>query len=181
MTISSEFRPLYQAQFIEPIAENLCVLAERRMSAALALYQDDLNLPDFSYTSQGEEMSRVYRAWNGAVLTEHPSLVLLPSTSAVSPAEHDIPEVHEIGFSLGVSGEDGLETTRMGYIYTRSLLGIWLSAHSTELTDGMAATSGQAIVVSADVDWGGGAGPRKDSTQYFMRVDINLSLHLREL
>lgn len=181
MTISSTFSPLYKAQFIEPIAENLCLLAERRASAALALYQDDLDLPDFSYVSEGEERSLVYRAWNGAVLTETPSLVLRPMKSAVSPDEQGIPEVHEIGFTLGVSGRDGIETTLMGYRYARTLVHIWLSAHSTELTDGMPATSGQAIIVSADIDYGGGAGPRKDSTQYFMQVDIDLQLTLREL
>lgn len=179
MAISTTFTPKYSAAFIEPIAENLCLLAERRMAAALVLYQGDLTLSDFSYTSQGVSESRVYRARPGAVLTDFPSLVLEPTSSAVSPDEQDIPEAHEFNFTLGVSGHDALQTTTMGYRYTRALVMIWLSAHGSELKDGMATTSGQAIVRSIDVVYGQ-AGKRTDSTQYLMLIDINLTLTLRE-
>lgn len=180
MTISTTFSPKYQAAFIEPVAENLCLLAERRIAPALVLYQGDLTLPNFSHTVGGVSQSRVYRSRPGARLTEFPALVLEPTNSAVSPDEQDIPEVHEFSFTLGVSGKDGLETTKMAYRYTRALVHIWLSAHSTEITDGMASSSGQAIVVSADIDYGG-ASQIKDQTQYLMLVGIDLTLTLREL
>lgn len=180
MTISSEYTARYQAQFAEPIAENLCLLIERRMSAALALYQGEMDLPDFSYTSQGEEGSTVYRSHPGRVLTEFPALVLESLSSAVSPDEQDIPEVHEFNWTLGVSGKDADETTRMAYRYVRAIDLIWCSAHSTEITDGMGTTSGQAIVVSIDHDYGG-AGKRTDNTQYLMLVGINVTISLREL
>lgn len=181
MTISATYTPRYHAQFIEPIAENLCLLAERRIAPALALYQGDLTLPDFSHKVGGVTQSRVYRSWNGTVFTELPALLLEPVESAVSPAEHDIPEVHTIGFTLGVGGKDGLETTHMGFRYTRALLGIWLSAQSTEITDGMGTASGLAVVLSAEVNYGRGALPQKENSQYFMQVGIDLSLSVREL